>query len=51
MDQRKAFFFFGFMVLVWSIFWHGAIRMIAIRHAAKQPNKESAAVSGLLISA
>lgn len=32
MDQRKAFLFFGFMVLVWSIFWNGALRLIAIKH-------------------
>ena len=32
MDQRKAFLFFGFTVLVWMIFWTGAIRAIALKH-------------------
>jgi hypothetical protein len=26
MDQRKAFLFFGFMVLVWMVFWNVALR-------------------------
>jgi hypothetical protein len=50
MDQRKAFFFFGLMVLVWSVFWHGAIRVIATRHAAKKGG-DSPAMSGLLVVA
>lgn len=33
MDQRRAFLFFGFMVLVWTIFWQGALRTIALRNA------------------
>lgn len=33
MNPRKAFFFFGFMVLVWSIFWQGAIRVWSLRHS------------------
>ena len=33
MDQRKAFLFFGFMVLVWSVFWQGALRVFMLRHA------------------
>lgn len=44
MDQRKAFLFFGFMVLVWSVFWQGALRVIALRY----PN--SAAARGLLVT-
>jgi hypothetical protein len=43
-DQRKAFLFFGFMVLVWSVLWQGAIRLIALRY----PN--SPAAKGILIS-
>lgn len=44
MDQRKAFLFFGFMVLVWSVFWQGALRTIALR------NPDSAWAKGLLVS-
>lgn len=33
MDQRKAFLFFGVMVLVWTVFWQGAIRVIALRYS------------------
>jgi hypothetical protein len=44
MDQRKAFLFFGFMVLVWSVFWQGALRVIALRNA------QSPAARGLLVS-
>lgn len=44
MDQRKAFLFFGFMVLVWSVFWQGALRTIALRHA------DSPTARGLLVS-
>lgn len=44
MDQRKAFLFFGFMVLVWSIFWQGALRIIALR------NSHSPVARGLLVS-
>ena len=47
MDQRKAFFMFGFMILVWTVFWNGALRTIATRHAAKKG--ESPAASGLLV--
>lgn len=43
MDQRKAFLFFGFMVLVWSIFWQGAFRVIALRYP------DSPAAKGLLV--
>lgn len=31
MEMRRAFFMFGLWVLVWSIFWQGAIRAIALR--------------------
>jgi len=43
-DQRKAFLFFGFMVLVWSVFWQGALRVIALKY----PNSPMA--KGLLVS-
>jgi len=32
MDGRRAFFMFGFWVLVWTVFWHGAIRTIALKY-------------------
>lgn len=44
MDQRKAFLFFGLMVLVWSVFWQGALRVIALRFP------ESPIGRGLLVS-
>lgn len=44
MDQRRAFLFFGLMVLVWSIFWQGALRVIALR------NSQSPIARGLLVS-
>lgn len=31
MEMRKAFFMFGLWVLVWSVFWQGALRTIALR--------------------
>lgn len=47
MDQRKAFFWFGFLILVWTVFWNGAIRIIALRHDA---NSGGSAVSrGLMV--
>lgn len=48
MNQRKAFLFLGFVILAWSIFWHGAIRIVATRYAAKKG--ESPAASGLLVA-
>lgn len=48
MDQRKAFFFFGVMILVWTIFWNTSIRIVATRWAAKKGT--SPAASGLLIA-
>jgi len=47
MDQRKAFFFFGLMVLIWSVFWNGAFRVLSVRRAAN--HGESPAASGLLM--
>lgn len=49
MDGRKAFLFFGFMVLIWSIFWQGAFRIAAVRRAASQDGGSPAA-SGLLVA-
>lgn len=49
MNQRKAYFFFGLQVLLWSIFWHGAIRIISVRRAAQKG--DSPAASGLLVVA
>lgn len=49
LDGRKAFLFFGFMVLVWSIFWQGAFRIAAVRRSA-QTNGNSPAASGLLVA-
>lgn len=48
MDQRKAFFMFGLMILVWTIFWNVGIRVAATRYAAKKG--ESPAASGLLVA-
>lgn len=48
MNQRKAFLFLGLTILAWSIFWHGAIRIIAVRYAAKKG--DSPAASGLLVA-
>lgn len=48
MDQRRAFLFFGFMILVWTIFWNGAIRVAAVRYSAN--NGGSPAASGLLVA-
>lgn len=44
MDQRKAFIMFGFWVLVWSVFWQGAIRTIAMRYS------NSPAAQGALVA-
>lgn len=49
MDQRKAFFFFGFAILVWTVFWNGAIRVIAVRQDARKDGGSPAA-RGLLIN-
>jgi len=49
MDQRKAFFFFGFMILVWTVFWNGAIRIIAVRFDDKKQGGSPAA-RGLLVN-
>lgn len=49
MNQRKAFLFFGFMVLVWSIFWQGAGRIIAVRRTASTENGSPAA-RGFLVA-
>lgn len=49
MNERRAFFWLGFMVLVWSVFWAGAIRVIAVRRDAKSANGSPAA-RGLLVA-
>lgn len=36
MDQRRAFLFFGFMILVWTIFWNVGIRVVAARRNAEK---------------
>jgi len=48
MDQRRAFLFFGFMILIWTIFWNTGIRLAAVRWAAN--HGESPAASGLLVA-
>lgn len=48
MDQRKAFLFFIFMVLVINVFWHTAIRIAAVHYAARKG--DSPAASGLLVA-
>lgn len=35
MNGRRAFFAFGFWVLAWIVFWHGAIRTVALRYGNK----------------
>lgn len=49
MDQRRAFLMFGLWVLAWTIFWNGAIRISAVRQAARKGN-DSPALSGLLVA-
>lgn len=44
MNARRAFLFMGFMVLVWSVFWQGAIRAIALR------NSDSPVAKGALVN-
>lgn len=48
MDQRKAFLFFGFMILIWTIFWNVGLRTLAVRRAAQTGN--SPALQGLLVA-
>jgi hypothetical protein len=42
-NQKRLFLFFGFMVLLWSIFWQGALRIFAMRYP------DSAWARGMLI--
>lgn len=49
MDQRKAFFWFGFLILVWTVFWNGAIRIIALRHDAKSPSGSPASRGAMVL--
>lgn len=44
MSARRAFLFGGFMVLVWSVFWQGALRAVALRYS------DSPAAKGLIIT-
>lgn len=46
MDSRKAFLFSGVVILAWVVFWHGALRIVALRRTA---NTGSPAARGLLV--
>lgn len=46
--ERRAFLFFGLMVLVWTIFWNVGLRTVAIRANAK--TGDSPAFRGLLVA-
>lgn len=48
MDQRKAFLFFGFMILVWTVFWNVSLRTLAVRRDAQ--TGDSPALRGLLVA-
>ena len=48
MDQRRAFLFFGFMILIWTIFWNTGIRIAATRYTVMKG--DSPAASGLLVA-
>ena len=48
MDQRRAFLFFGFMILVWTVFWNVGLRTLAVRQDAR--TGDSPALRGLLVA-
>lgn len=52
MDQRKAFLFFGFMILVWTVFWNTSLRVAAVKKNAgsEGDSRVSAALRGLLVA-
>lgn len=47
-DQRKAFLYFGFLVLLWSVFWQGSLRIIATRRTMKSETGSPAARGALI---
>lgn len=48
MNQKKAWLFFGFAVLFWTVFWNVSLRTVAVRKNAQ--SGDSPALRGLMIA-